>query len=130
MLIPQWNGSLGSKAVFLIGVRLNEVKKVIILLRIVRHKLLFASVIVLNCQDLAGYAKKIWLSSYWFRTFYNQQGRIKFHAGRYYLTCLVEQADLVNPELIGDPIGIDLGLKGFAILMMVLCIIIRTKAVK
>jgi hypothetical protein len=92
--------------------------------------LLFASVIVLNYQDLAGYAKKFGYLPTDSEHFMIKQGRIKFHAGRYYLTCLVEQADLVNPELIGDPIGIDLGLKGFAILMMVLGIIIRTKAVK
>ncbi|NLR18346.1 transposase [Lactobacillus sp. LC28-10] len=45
-----------------------------------------------------------------------KQGRIKFKAGRYYLTCLVEQAELPSLELTGDPIGIDLGLKKFAIL--------------
>lgn len=79
---------------------------------------MFASVIVLNYQDLAGYAKK-----------FGYLPTDSEHL-RYYLTCLVEQADLVNPELIGDPIGIDLGLKEFAILMMALCIITRTKAVK
>jgi transposase len=91
---------------------------------------LFASVIVLNYQDLAGYAKKFGYLPTDSEHFMIKQRRIKFHVGRYYLTCLVEQADLVNPELIGDPIGIDLGLKRFAILMIVLCIIIRTKAVK
>jgi len=45
-----------------------------------------------------------------------KQGRIKFKAGRYYLTCLVEQAELPKLELIGEPIGIDLGLKELAIL--------------
>ncbi|WP_235995137.1 RNA-guided endonuclease InsQ/TnpB family protein, partial [Secundilactobacillus yichangensis] len=45
-----------------------------------------------------------------------KQGRIKFKAGRYYLTCLVEQTQLPKLELTGDPIGIDLGLKEFAIL--------------
>lgn len=45
-----------------------------------------------------------------------KQGRIKFKAGRYYLTCLVEQAELPKFELTGEPIGIDLGLKEFAIL--------------
>ncbi|GAX02620.1 transposase [Secundilactobacillus pentosiphilus] len=45
-----------------------------------------------------------------------KQGRIKFKAGRYYLTCLVEQAELPKLELTGKPIGIDLGLKEFAIL--------------
>ncbi len=38
-------------------------------------------------------------------------------AGRYYLTCLVEQAELPKFELTGEPIeNIDLGLKEFAIL--------------
>jgi hypothetical protein len=91
---------------------------------------LFASVIVLNYQDLAGYAKKFGYLPTDSEHFMIKQRRIKFHVGRYYLTCLVEQADLVNPELIGDPIGIDLGLKEFAILLMALCIITRTKAVK
>ena len=45
-----------------------------------------------------------------------KQGRIKFKAGRYYLTCLVEQAELPKSVLTGEPIGIDLGLKEFAIL--------------
>lgn len=45
-----------------------------------------------------------------------KQGRIKRHAGRYYLTCLVEQADDVKPELTGPGIGIDLGIKSFAVL--------------
>lgn len=45
-----------------------------------------------------------------------KQGRVKYHAGRYYLTCLVDQADPVKLKLIGDPIGIDLGIKEFAIL--------------
>ncbi|KJW12721.1 RNA-guided endonuclease InsQ/TnpB family protein [Levilactobacillus spicheri] len=45
-----------------------------------------------------------------------KQGRIKCHAGRYYLTCLVEQANLVHPELTGPEIGIDLGIKDFAVL--------------
>ena len=45
-----------------------------------------------------------------------KQGRIKYHAGRYYLTCLVEQSDPVKLKLTGDPIGIDLGIKEFAIL--------------
>lgn len=45
-----------------------------------------------------------------------KQGRIKCHAGRYYLTCLVEQADPIKLKLTGDPIGIDLGVKEFAIL--------------
>lgn len=91
---------------------------------------MFASVIVLNYQDLAGYAKKFGYLPTDSEHFMIKQRRIKFHVGRYYLTCLVEQADLVNPELIGDPIGIDLGLKEFAILLMALCIITRTKAVK
>ena len=45
-----------------------------------------------------------------------KQGRVKKHAGRYYLTCLVEQADPVQPELTGEGVGIDLGVKEFAIL--------------
>jgi len=45
-----------------------------------------------------------------------KQGRIKQHAGRYYLTCLVEQTDSVHPTLSGTGIGIDLGIKDFAIL--------------
>ena len=45
-----------------------------------------------------------------------KQGRIKRRAGRYYLTCLVEEADPIHPELTGPKIGIDLGIKDFAIL--------------
>lgn len=45
-----------------------------------------------------------------------KQGRIKYHAGRYYLTCLVEQAEPVKLKLTGEPIGIDLGIKEFAIM--------------
>ncbi|MFC6255314.1 RNA-guided endonuclease InsQ/TnpB family protein [Secundilactobacillus hailunensis] len=45
-----------------------------------------------------------------------KQGRVKVKAGRYYLTCVVEQADSLQPILDGCPIGIDLGLKNFAIL--------------
>lgn len=45
-----------------------------------------------------------------------KQGRIKKKAGRYYLTCLVEPPNSVKPKLSGDPIGIDLGVKEFAIL--------------
>ncbi|WP_304056025.1 RNA-guided endonuclease InsQ/TnpB family protein [Levilactobacillus namurensis] len=45
-----------------------------------------------------------------------KQGRIKCHAGRYYLTCVVEQVDPVQPNLTGARIGIDLGIKDFAIL--------------
>lgn len=45
-----------------------------------------------------------------------KQGRVKKHAGRYYLTCLVEQADIKCTKLNGEPIGIDLGIKEFAIL--------------
>ncbi|GAX06085.1 transposase [Secundilactobacillus pentosiphilus] len=45
-----------------------------------------------------------------------KQGRVKFKAGRYYLTCLVEQNELPKLELTGEPVGIDLGLKEFAIL--------------
>ncbi|GAW98328.1 RNA-guided endonuclease InsQ/TnpB family protein [Secundilactobacillus mixtipabuli] len=45
-----------------------------------------------------------------------KQGRIKCKAGRYYLTCLVELTKLPKLELAGEPIGIDLGLKEFAIL--------------
>jgi transposase, IS605 OrfB family, central region len=43
-------------------------------------------------------------------------GRIKERAGRYYLTALVEQPDFKKIELIGESIGIDLGIKDFAIL--------------
>lgn len=45
-----------------------------------------------------------------------KQGRIKYHAGKYYLTCLVEQPDPVKLKLTGEPTGIDLGIKEFAIL--------------
>ena len=45
-----------------------------------------------------------------------KQGRIKCHAGRYYLTCLVEQTDSVHPELTESGVGIDLGIKEFAVL--------------
>jgi putative transposase len=43
-------------------------------------------------------------------------GRIKERAGRYYLTALVEQPDLTKLNLTGEAIGIDLGIKDFAIL--------------
>lgn len=45
-----------------------------------------------------------------------KQGRVKQKAGRYYLTCLVEQPNPVKLKLSGKPIGIDLGVKEFAIL--------------
>ena len=45
-----------------------------------------------------------------------KQGRIKYHAGKYYLTCLVEQVDPVKLKLTGKALGIDLGIKEFAIL--------------
>ncbi|HBF74366.1 MAG TPA: transposase [Lactobacillus sp.] len=45
-----------------------------------------------------------------------KQGRVKFKAGRYYLTCVIEQADPIQLTLVNDPIGIDLGLKNLAIL--------------
>ena len=45
-----------------------------------------------------------------------RQGRVKRHAGRYYLTCLVEQPNPAKLKLLGEPIGIDLGIKEFAIL--------------
>lgn len=45
-----------------------------------------------------------------------KQGRIKKHAGRYYVTCVVEQADLAPYTCDGEALGIDLGLKEFAIL--------------
>lgn len=45
-----------------------------------------------------------------------KQGRIKKHAGRYYVTCVVEQVSLMPCACDGEPIGIDLGLKEFAIL--------------
>lgn len=45
-----------------------------------------------------------------------KQGRVKKRAGRYYLTCLVDQPDFAKEPLTGEPIGIDLGIKEFAIL--------------
>lgn len=45
-----------------------------------------------------------------------KQGRVKKKAGRYYLTCLVEQVDVKQEALTGEAIGIDLGIKEFAIL--------------
>ena len=44
-----------------------------------------------------------------------KQGRVKHKAGRYYLTCLVEQPNPLKPKLSGEPIGIDFGIKEFAI---------------
>lgn len=43
-------------------------------------------------------------------------GRVKERAGRYYLTALVEQPDFKKLKLTGKSIGIDLGIKDFAIL--------------
>lgn len=43
-------------------------------------------------------------------------GRIKERAGRYYLTTLVEQPDFSKLNLTGKAIGVDLGIKDFAIL--------------
>lgn len=43
-------------------------------------------------------------------------GRIKERAGRYYLTALVEQPDYKKLKLTGEALGIDLGIKDFAIL--------------
>lgn len=43
-------------------------------------------------------------------------GRVKERAGRYYLTALVEQPDFSKLKLTGEAIGIDLGIKDFAIL--------------
>jgi len=43
-------------------------------------------------------------------------GRIKERAGRYYLTALVEQPDFSKLNLTGEAIGVDLGIKDFAIL--------------
>ena len=43
-------------------------------------------------------------------------GRIKERAGRYYLTALVEHPDFEKLKLTGNAIGIDLGIKDFAIL--------------
>lgn len=43
-------------------------------------------------------------------------GRIKERAGRYYLTALVEQPDFEKLKLTGKALGIDLGIKDFAIL--------------
>lgn len=45
-----------------------------------------------------------------------KQGRIRKHAGKYYITSVVEQADLIFSTCENAPIGIDLGLKNFAIL--------------
>nr|WP_243673968.1 RNA-guided endonuclease TnpB family protein [Lentilactobacillus kisonensis] len=45
-----------------------------------------------------------------------KSGRIKEQAGRYYLTCLVEQPEQLHERLLGDPIGVDLGVKEFAII--------------
>lgn len=45
-----------------------------------------------------------------------KSGRIKEQAGRYYLTCLVEQPEQLHELLLGDPIGIDLGVKEFAVI--------------
>lgn len=43
-------------------------------------------------------------------------GRVKERAGRYYLTALVEQPDFKKLKLTGKALGIDLGIKDFAIL--------------
>lgn len=43
-------------------------------------------------------------------------GRIKERAGRYYLTALVEQPEYKKLKLTGEALGIDLGIKDFAIL--------------
>lgn len=43
-------------------------------------------------------------------------GRIKERAGRYYLTALVEQPEHKKLKLTGEALGIDLGIKDFAIL--------------
>ena len=44
-----------------------------------------------------------------------KSGRIKEQAGRYYLTCLFEQPEQLHELLLGVPIGVDLGLKNFAV---------------
>ena len=43
-------------------------------------------------------------------------GRVKERAGRYYLTALVEHPDFEKLKLTGEALGIDLGIKDFAIL--------------
>lgn len=44
-----------------------------------------------------------------------KSGTISYKAGRYYVSVLVEQKDMSKPDLISDGIGIDLGLKDFAV---------------
>ncbi len=97
--------------VFPIGGHLNGTKVVITLLRTVKHRLLLVSVRIklpkLGWVRLKEFGYIPTDSEH----FVIKQGRIKFKAGRYYLTCLVEQG-LNYPEvgLTGEPIGID-GLK-------------------
>lgn len=43
-------------------------------------------------------------------------GRVKERAGKYYLTALIEQPDFKKLKLTGKALGIDLGIKDFAIL--------------
>lgn len=45
-----------------------------------------------------------------------KQGKVKRQAGRYYLTAVCEVNDPLKPKLTGKPLGIDLGIKEFAIL--------------
>lgn len=45
-----------------------------------------------------------------------KQGRVKEYADRYYITILVEELDSDKSKLEGDAVGIDLGIKEFAIL--------------
>lgn len=45
-----------------------------------------------------------------------RQGSVKKKAGRYYLTCIVDQIDVYQPKLVGPALGIDLGIKELAIL--------------
>ena len=44
-----------------------------------------------------------------------KSGTISYKAGRYYVSVLVEQAEIVKPQLGDFGIGIDLGIKDFAI---------------
>lgn len=45
-----------------------------------------------------------------------KEGRVKQKDNRYYVTCIVEVPDTKHPELNGNPVGIDLGIKEFVIL--------------
>lgn len=44
-----------------------------------------------------------------------KSGTVSFRAGRYYVSVLVEQEDLDRPRLTSDGIGVDLGIKDFAV---------------